>query len=192
MPEVLCRAHVLLRAEVDGNRLLGYASVFDQIADTPEGYESFDRSAFDKLLADDGNDTVALWNHNPDFLLGRQSSGTLVMRATDEGLAFEVDLPDTSIGRDLRELARRGDLRGASVGYVPGDVRYDKAPDGRSITVNTSVARLRDVSPVTLPAYKGTNGSITLRAAEFGRPESVRSQLIRARARVHLPKGVKK
>ncbi|WP_410669139.1 HK97 family phage prohead protease [Amycolatopsis sp. cmx-4-68] len=190
MPDTMHRVAVTLRAEVTGNRLRGLASVFGQVADTPEGYEAFDRTAFDKLLADDGNDTVALWNHNPDHLLGRQSSGTLVMRSTDAGLEFDVDLPDTSIGRDLRELARRGDLRGGSIGYVPGDVRYDKAPDGRTITVHTSVARLRDVSPVTLPAYPGTNGSIALRAAEFGRPEPVRSQLIRARARVHL-RGVK-
>lgn len=187
MPDIMRRAHVLLRAEVSGNRLRGLASVFGQIADTPEGYEAFDRTAFDKLLADDTNDTVALWNHNPDHLLGRQSSGTLVMRSTDDGLEFDIDLPDTTLGRDLRELARRGDLQGGSIGYVPGDVRYDKAPDGRTVTVHTSVARLRDVSPVTLPAYAGTNGSITLRAAEFGRPESARSQLIRARARVHLP-----
>lgn len=186
MPDAMRRALVTLRAEMSGNRLRGLASVFDQIADTPEGYESFDRPAFDKLLADERNDTIALWNHNPDYLLGRQSSGTLTLRATDEGLEFDINLPDTTIGRDLRELARRGDLQGGSIGYVPGDVRYDKAPDGRTVTVHTSVARLRDVSPVTLPAYAGTNGSIALRAAEFGRPESVRSQLIRARARVHL------
>lgn len=187
MPDTMHRLAVTLRAEVAGNRLRGLASVFGQVADTPEGYEAFDRTAFDKLLADDGNDTVALWNHNPDHLLGRQSSGTLVMRSTDDGLEFDVDLPDTTLGRDLRELARRGDLRGASIGYVPGDVRYERAEDGRSITVHTSVARLRDVSPVTLPAYAGTNGSLSLRSAEIGRAESARSQLIRARARVHLP-----
>lgn len=193
MPDAMRRAHVLLRAEVSGNRLRGLASVFGQIADTPEGYESFDRAAFDALLADEGGDIVALWNHDTNHLLGRQSSGTLIVRATDDGLEFDVDLPDTTMGRDLRELARRGDLRGGSIGFVPGQVRYDKAPDGRTVTVHTSVARLRDVSPVTLPAYAGTNGSIALRAMEFGRPETARSQLIRARARVLLPsKGVKK
>lgn len=186
MPEILCRAHMFMRAEVDGNRLVGYATVFDQVADTPEGYEAFERSAFDKILGDTDHDAVALWNHNPDHLLGRQSSGTLRMRSTDDGLEFEVDLPDTQLGHDMRVLARRGDLRGASLGYFRGGVRYDKAPDGRTVTVNTAVARVRDVSPVTSPAYKGTNGSISLRAAEFGRVEPMRSQLIRARARVHL------
>lgn len=187
MTEDMRRAFLTLRAEVSGNKLIGLASVFDQVADTPDGYESFDRSAFNDLLSREGNDTVALWNHNPDHLLGRQSSGTLTLRATDEGLQFEVDLPDTQLGRDLKVLAARGDLSGASVGYIRGQMRYDRAADGRTITVNTSVARLRDVSPVTIPAYAGTNGSITLRSMEsIGRPESVRSQLIRARARVHL------
>lgn len=188
MPDANRRLFVAFRAEpVQGNRLRGLASVFGQIADTSDiGYEAFDRTAFDDILADDSNDTVALWNHNPDHLLGRQSSGTLKLAATDDGLAFDVDLPDTTLGRDLRELARRGDVKGASIGYVQGEVRRERAADGRTITVHTRVARLRDVSPVTLPAYKGTNGSLSLRSAEIGRPETARSQLIRARARVHL------
>lgn len=190
MPDTARRLHVAVRAEVTGNRLRGLASVFGQVADTHDvGYEAFDRTAFDDILADDTSDVVALWNHNPDHLLGRQVSGTLKLASTDDGLEFEVDLPDTTVGRDLRELARRGDLQGASIGYVQGEVRRERAADGRTITVHTRVARLRDVSPVTLPAYTGTNGSLSLRSAEIGRANRARSALVRARHRALYTPG---
>jgi hypothetical protein len=178
------RFHVELRAEVAGNKLHGHASVFDQIAQVPGHYEQLSRSAFDAVLKDKTTDVRALWNHDPNHLLGRQSSGTLRIGTDSEGLEFEVDLPDTSLGRDLRVLADRGDITGASFGFIPGEDEWDKAPDGMRLRTHTSVAMLRDVSPVTFPAYEGA--AVSLRSMEFGRPIRARSQLIQARARVHL------
>lgn len=184
MNTTMQRFNVALRAEVRGNVLRGHAAVFGQITDkTGEGwYEQFDAGAFDKAIL--RNETAALWNHDPNFLLGRQSSGTLRLGSDSEGLEFELDLPDTSIGRDLRVLAERGDLTGASVGFLPGEDRWDRAPDGVRLRSHTSVAFLRDVSPVAFPAYDGT--AVAMRSAVFSGANTRRSQLIRARARVHL------
>jgi HK97 family phage prohead protease len=180
----LQRFHVELRAEVTGNKLQGHASVFGQMARIGATYEQLARSAFDAVLKDKATDVRALWNHDPNHLLGRQSSGTLRVGTDSEGLEFEVDLPDTSLGRDLRVLAERGDITGASFGFIPGEDEWDKAPDGLRLRTHTSVAMLRDVSPVTFPAYEGA--AVSLRSMEFGRPGRVRSQLVQARARVHL------
>lgn len=175
------RLDVQCRAELRGSKLGGYASVFGQTADLGwMGKEQIDRSAFDAALSDPGTDVRALWNHDPQYLLGRQRAGTLRMSTDSTGLEFEVDLPDTSYARDLRELAERGDLDGASFGFVPG-----QAENRGGVIVHTSVKRLVDVSPVTFPAYAGA--STEARSLTPG--DRQRSQLVRARYRARRTPG---
>jgi HK97 family phage prohead protease len=178
----LTRVNVQCRAEINGNKLGGYASVFDQTTDLGWlGKERIARSAFDAVLADLSTDVRALFNHDASMLLGRQASGTLRLSVDSSGLEYEVDLPNTSVGRDVRELVERGDIDGASFGFVPGDYDYD---ENRGQVTHTSVRRLVDVSPVTFPAYLGAS---TEARSEDHLVVPQRSQLIKARARVlHL------
>lgn len=180
------RFGVELRAEVTGNKLVGHAAVFDQYAPLPSHLEAMSRSAFEQVRADAGTDVRALYEHDPAKLLGRQSSGTLRWSVDSEGLPFEVDLPDTTHGRDVRELALRGDLSGASFGFIPGADEWSHV-QGRQLRTHTSVARLVDLSVVAFPAYAGA--TVMLRSLDkVGVPalESLQSQLVRARARVLL------
>lgn len=171
----------LRSADVSGDTLAGHAAVFGQTAQIRGGYEAVAPEAFDAVLKR-GDDVVALRDHDPALLLGRLSSGTLRVRTDDVGLAFEVDLPDTAYARDVRELVRRGDLRGASFGFVPGTDVLGHAPDGKQLRTHTSVARLLDVSVVALPAYEGTD--VVLRSLTFGPPAlDRRTQMILARHR---------
>lgn len=174
------RFGVQLRAEVKGRTLSGHASVFDQLAVLPMHYERMAPTAFDAVLKNPETDVRALINHDPMFLLGRQSSGTLRVSVDSQGLPFEVDLPNTGYANDLREVVERGDLDGASFAFVPDQDAWDRAPDGRQIRTHTSVGRLIDVSAVTFPAYDGAG--VRLRSVAFG-SGSRRSQLIRARHR---------
>lgn len=176
------RLHVELRAaEVSGNTLAGHAAVFGQVAQIRGGYEAVAAGAFDEVLGQ-ADDVVALRDHNPSLLLGRRSAGTLRLSTDADGLAFEVDLPDTSYANDVRELVRRGDLAGASFGFIPGKDELGHAPDGRQLRTHTSIRRLLDVSVVTLPAYDGTD--VTLRHLTFDPPPlDRRTQLILARHR---------
>jgi uncharacterized protein len=175
----ITRVRVESRSELRGNKLGGYASVFNQTADLGIfGQERMAPGAFDVALK--SSDVRALMNHDPNFVLGRQSAGTLRLLADSEGLEYEVDLPDTQYARDLRVLVERGDIDGASFGFVPGEHAWDS---GRSVRTHLSVAKLVDVSPVTFPAYDGA--STEARSALIGASRR-RSQLIRARARVHL------
>ncbi len=166
------------RGELDGNRLVGHASVFGQLAPMAGGYERIAETAFDAALADPDTDVRALLNHNPTMVLGRQSAGTLKLDTDRDGLRFEVELPDTSYARDLRELVARGDVTGASFGFIPGEDTVSRAPDGKQIRTHVSVARLLDVSPVTWPAYEGA--TVALRSISFP-VHSAREQAIRAR-----------
>lgn len=179
------RFGVELRAEVTVNKLVGHAAVFGQYAELPGHLETVHRSAFDAIRADASTDVVALYEHDPAKLLGRQSSGTLRWSVDSEGLPFELDIPDTSHGRDVRELALRGDLKACSFGFVPGRDEWSQI-EGRQLRTHTSVSRLRDLSVVCFPAYTGT--SVMLRSLDRASAptESGRSQLIRARHRIRF------
>lgn len=176
------RLHVELRAAVTGDRLEGHAAVFGQTARIRGGYEAIGPGAFDEVLAR-GDDTVGLRDHNPTMLLGRTSSGTMRLGVDGDGLAFEIPkLPNTTYANDLRELIERGDLRGASFGFIPGKDELGHAPDGKQLRTHTSIGRLLDVSVVTLPAYDGTD--VTLRHLTFGPPTlDNRTRLFLARHR---------
>lgn len=174
---------VKLRAETKGNTLYGYASVFDtETFIQGEGYEIMGRSAFDDVQKRDDTDVRALFNHDMSALLGRQSSGTLRWSTDSEGLPFEVDLPDTQLGRDIRVLLERGDLDGCSFAWIEGDSDVQARSAGGRVKVHTRVDRLIDVSVVTLPAYPGT--SAKLRNEQTGHPS-----LRLIRAKLTLMKG---
>jgi len=174
------RFAVELRSELTGRTVRGHAAVFGQTAALPNHYEQIKRGAFDAALKDTSTDVRALFNHDPSSLLGRQSSGTLRLGTDAEGLTFEVDLPDTTLGRDVAELMERGDITGASFGFIPGEDEWSRAKDGRRVRSHTSVRRLVDVSVVTFPAYDGA--SVALRCLDIGRGVDSRRRLILARA----------
>lgn len=166
----------------------GHASVFNRLAPIGGGYEEIGPTAFDEVLRR-GEDVRFLLNHNPDNLLGRTRSGTLRLRTDENGLAVDDDLPETTLGHDVRILVKRGDLTGFSFGFQP-DPQSDTfriAPDGRQITTRNNLARMVDASLATYPAYGETDDAM-LRMIDFSTTASVgnrRSQLIRARSRLY-------
>lgn len=172
-----------LRSELAGDRLSGHAAVFGRLARLPHSYEGVGRSAFQEVI--DTDDVRALVNHNPDNLLARVGAGTMKLSTDDSGLYFEIPkLPNTTYANNLRESIERGDLNGMSFGFIPGKVAMSKAPDGLQVRTHTGVKRLLDVSPVTYPAYEGTD--LVLRHQTFTDPESNRSRLVKARAAILL------
>jgi HK97 family phage prohead protease len=176
---------VKLRSEVKGNTLYGHAAVFDQETFIPgEGWEVMTRSAFDEVLDREDTDVRALFNHDMSMLLGRQSSGTLRLSVDSEGLPFEVDLPDTQLGRDVRVLLERGDLDGASFAWMPGESELRTRQAGGQVRAHTRVSRLVDVSVVTLPAYAGAGAALRSEQLGYTFENDPRSRLIRARARI--------
>lgn len=171
------RVDVQCRAELRGNKLGGYAAVFEETTDL--GYKGKERMAVGSLdVALRSSDVRALWEHEPRWLLGRQSAKTLRLGADSTGLEWETDLPDTTYARDLRELVERGDITGASFAFVPGEHTWDTETQTRT---HTSVAQLVDVSAVAFPAYEGASTEARSMPVHRGR-----SQLIRLRAGVLL------
>jgi HK97 family phage prohead protease len=161
----------------DDGVVRGYWAVYDQpttLQDQYPGTESIARGAFDGLL--DG-DVIATYNHDFGALLGRTGSGTLRLGSDDHGATFELDMPDTQLGNDVRTMVRRGDLTGASFTAYPGKV--ERVEGG---VVHRQFQELLEVSIVPIPAYAGT---MVRKAA---RQRSLREQLIKARHRARSSK----
>lgn len=160
------RQDVRLRAELNGNKLVGYASVYNQVGRISNGnLERIAPGAFSKVLNDSNTDVLALMHHDKQKVLGRQSSGTVRLRENPDGLYFEIDLPDTSYANDLKNLVARGDIKGMSFGYEPKHSEWGRLRDGRYVETITEIARMQDISPTSTPTWSGT--SVQLRSNDI-------------------------
>ena len=110
-------------------------------------------------------DVRGLLNHDPNLLLGRMGAGTLRLEETPDGVRYEIDLPNTTAGRDAAELLRRGDLIGSSMGFRAIGDEWGETEDGFPLRTLTEIA-LRDIGPVTFPAYTDTDATLGSLAAE--------------------------
>jgi HK97 family phage prohead protease len=126
-------------------------------------------------------DPFAFDEHRADRYLGRLSNGTLRLFDTPTELRYEVDLPDTAVGREVAALAERRDYKGSSFGFRanPTAVKWTKDDDGVALRSIHGFALLRDVGPTISPAYEDTSAAVALRSfpLETGLDVEVRSVL---------------
>lgn len=174
------RAPLAIRRRAEGDpepsgpgTLEGVAAVYDQEIDLYWYRESIAPGAFsDSLEADDQR---ALVNHDTSLVIGRTSSGTLRCEDADDGLRVEIDLPDTSYGRDIYESVSRGDIDGMSIGFRVQTEEHILPEEGSEERVSlwrVTRAELLEVSPVAFPAYEGTSVS----ARSMDRREAARNE----------------
>jgi uncharacterized protein len=148
-----------------GRKIGGYAAVFNAEADIG-GYfrEVIAPGAFAETIK---GDVRALVDHDSGRVIGRSTAGTLRMNEDDKGLAVEIDLPDTSDGRDLATLIERGDISGMSFGFVVTKQSWDETGEVPLRTIEA--VDLMEVSVVAFPAYDDT--SIALRSLDAMRKD---------------------
>jgi uncharacterized protein len=153
------RAAVELRAA--GRRLEGYAATFGVETRSGSFTETIRAGAFRASLAA-ARDVLALVDHDPTRLLARTSSGTLRLTEDARGLRFEIDTPDTSLGRDILALAERRDIGGMSFGFRATDEAWP-ARDRRELRA----VDLVEISVVAAhPAYTQTSISARSRTVQ--------------------------
>jgi len=151
------RSFVFIRAESQEERKLqGHAAVFGQPTEIGGWFrEQIQRGAFRSTIQKD--DIRALFNHNPDYVLGRNTAGTLALAEDDEGLKTTIDPPDTQFARDLAVSIERGDISQMSFAFEVLEEEWKKG-EGKELDLRTiKKVKLFDVSPVTFPAYEGTD-----------------------------------
>ncbi|OGA59974.1 MAG: primosome assembly protein PriA [Betaproteobacteria bacterium RIFCSPLOWO2_12_FULL_65_14] len=152
------RAILELRAK--DRRLEGYAAKFNTEARVGDFIELIAGGAFAASLKS-GRDVLAMVDHDPSKVLARTKSGHLKLAEDSAGLAFELQVPDTTAGRDALALAERGDLGGMSFGFLPA--KGGEQWDGNRRTL--TAIDLYEISVVNgWPAYEGTTVNARSRA----------------------------
>jgi HK97 family phage prohead protease len=161
------RRSAALEVRAKGRRLEGYAAVFDTEARIGSFVEKIQRGAFAASLA---GDVIALADHDPARVLARTRSGTLRLAEDTKGLSFDFAVPDTSHGRDLLILAERGDIGGASIGFIipdggdvwDGDKRTLTKIDLKEISIVSSWPAYPDTTVVARSRPRSTDFRLTL------------------------------
>jgi uncharacterized protein len=145
-------------SEGESNVISGYAAVFNSPTDIGGWFtEEIAPGAFSKAIAENG-DIRALFNHDWNNVLGRTKAGTLRLSEDERGLKFEVDLPDTTVGRDLVESLKRGDINQCSFGFIPTVEEWDYSVEPAHRIIKE--VDLFEVSVVSIPAYEDTEVSL--------------------------------
>ena len=156
--------------------VIGHAAVFNSLSEDLGGFrEKIQPGAFDDVL---DNDVRAYFNHDPNFLLGRVSAGTLRLGVDEKGLRYELDIPNTSAGRDLKENMRLGNITQSSFAFTLGKDgdSWERNEEGNDIRIIHKVDRLYDVSPVSLPAYPSADNLALAVRSNFIDKENTRKK----------------
>ena len=161
----------------------GYAIRFNEPAvfdvDGVEYREVIDPRASDKT---DMHDVPLRYNHSDNVMvMARTRNKTLQLIKDDEGLRILADLANTTAGRDLYELIKRGDVDKMSFAFTVARDDYDVETRTRRIL---AVDKIFDVSAVDSPAYETT--SISVRSYFEAEAEKQRIALERAARRKRL------
>jgi HK97 family phage prohead protease len=144
------RRAITAEVRAKGRRLEGYAATFGAEARIGSFTETIAPGAFAASLSERA-DILALLDHDPGKVLARTRSGTLRLAEDSRGLAFDLDVPATTVGSDVLALAERGDIGGASFAFT---VKSEKWDGERRVLESVD---LHEVSVVSAwPAYEGT------------------------------------
>jgi HK97 family phage prohead protease len=142
-----------IREEEESRTVTGYAAVFGSESQNLGFFtEVIERDAFDGVLNDD---VYALFNHDPNLVLGRNGKG-LTLEVDDIGLRYTFDAPNTTAGNDLLVNIRSGLINKSSFAFIVKEDEWQERKNEPALRVIKKVARLFDVSPVTYPAYTDT------------------------------------
>jgi HK97 family phage prohead protease len=159
-PKIVGRAAVFY----DGSEETEY-KLFDAVVDergntvVPALHERLSERVFNKALKE-RQDVRALFNHDPNLVLGRTASGTLRLEKSLRGLDYNITPGKTTVARDVAEHIARGDVTGSSFGFVVLDQRFSHDKERNVDIREIRSVDLLDVSPVTYPAYKATDVAV--------------------------------
>lgn len=143
-------------ADAGGMTFYGYAAVFDSPSEPLPFTEIIKPGAFARTLKS-RNEIKLLMNHDTGRVLASRRAGTLRLSEDATGLRVEADLPDTTEGRDLAYLLKRGDITTMSFGFtVPPGGDYWSDDNNRELRD----VRLHEVSIAPYAAYPASSAGV--------------------------------
>jgi hypothetical protein len=152
--------------------LSGYAAIFNTWGSEVYGFrEKIAPGAFGSSIGAD--DIRSLFNHDANWILGRNKANTLTMREDTKGLWMEVMVnPDDPNAMSIFSKVQRGDVSGQSFSFKTKNDSwvYPEAADALPERTLLEV-KLFDVGPVTYPFYEMTDVGAAMRSMELNRPK---------------------
>lgn len=166
--------------EEDKNKMIieGKAVTFDEETvlfryNDHEYKEIIARGSFDEC---DFSKAFLKYNHSDNIMaMARVKNETLTIDVRDDGVYIRAHLANTSAGRDLYELVKRGDIDKMSFAFTIGEESYDESTYTWTVR---KVDTLYDVAAVEMPAYENTQ----LFARRYDEVEASRKQEVEALA----------
>ena len=149
-----------LRSENEGRHISGKAISFDTQSNDIGFIEILHRGCISQELIDSSN-IVFLYNHDYNQVIARanKGKGTLNIDLRDDGVYFDLEVPNTTMGNDLLENIRLGNITQCSFGFSyaneEGAYKDEKIDDVWYRNVY-KIGKLYDLSAVTYPAYDDT------------------------------------
>lgn len=104
---------------------------------------------------------LALYDHDYANVLGRVDADTLVLKIDKVGLHFELEVPDTTLGQDVYNNVKLGNLKSMSFGFVVAKDGDSWEHGEKPIRKISRIKKLREISVVSIPAYDDTDVNIT-------------------------------
>jgi len=150
----IAREGIEARNDGDSMSITGLTARYNSESEDLGGFtEVIAPGAFDEAVM--LSDVRALYNHDPNFILGRVKAGTLELDVREDGPHYRVpSVPESR--RDVWEAIQRGDVTGNSFAFTVERDRWEERQSGKPLRIIEKVRELFDVGPVVYPAYANT------------------------------------
>ena len=140
----------------ESRKVEGYALLFDTPSDGLSFEETIERGALDGVL--EKSDVFALLNHDASRgILARWNGGpiSLDLKVDEKGLRYSFEAPKTTLGDELLEYLRRGEVNASSFAFTVEKDTWEEKNDKWYRAIH-KIGQLYDVSPVYSAAYSKT------------------------------------
>lgn len=100
--------------------------------------------------------TLALYHHDFQSVIGTTDNATLRLTPDDIGVKCEIDLPNTSTGRDVAELVAKRYVRGMSFAMVSTPRGVRTVENGETI-LDVEAFAADEITITPIPAFQQTD-----------------------------------
>lgn len=146
-------------------QISGYALKFNKPSTAIGAFiEYIDPNALNGV---DLSKALALYDHNYANVLGRVDAETLDLTVDEVGLRFVIDLPNTTLGRDVYANVKAGNLKSMSFTFKIAKGGDTWKNGEKPIRIIKQVAIFEEISVVSVPAYEDTSVMVTRSLEHF-------------------------
>lgn len=148
-----------VRASHEDRKIEGKAIAFNSVSCDLGGFrEKIVPESIDENIINT-SDIFFLLNHsNNRGVLARQKNGfgSLKTDIREDGVYFSFEAPQTSLGDELLEYLRRGDITQCSFAFTVKNDKWERQADNSYVRTILRFDKIYDMSAVFKPAYDDT------------------------------------